>query len=964
MTTPFHARFWATDLRLQRSPENAAGLHSLSNARVDLNPHQVDAALFALRSPYSKGVLLADEVGLGKTIEASLVLAQRWAERKRRILLIVPATLRKQWQTELAEKFFLPSVILESKTANAKVKQGLENPFLPEDEIIIASYQFVFTKRALVQNILWDLVVIDEAHRLRSIYKETKTAKGIVEAIGTAPKLLLTATPLQNSLLELYGLVSIVDPKLFGTKHAFEAQYVGSEEAPEQRDAHLRERLEHVCKRTLRRQVHEYVSFTKRFAQTAEFYPNPDEEKLYLEVSKYLQRNKLAALPNTRRKLITMIMRKLLASSPAAIGATLETFAKRLRETAGDAPLADDHLAVVADDFELAEEVEEEWEEEDDDEGEAQPRPRARVVPRPPASAPSDSGEPDPGVELGDLERFIALAASIQRDAKVDALVKVLPTAFELATQKGAAKKAVIFTESVKTQSYLAEILTQQGYGGQIALMNGSNNDSGSRQIYEAWKKRHAANWTEVSSRSKTADMKAAIVEEFRERATILIATESAAEGVNLQFCSIVVNYDLPWNPQRVEQRIGRCHRYGQKCDVLVVNFLNKKNEADQRVLELLTQKFQLFEGIFGASDAVLGALESGVDLEKRIAEIYQECRSTAEIATAFNALQTELEEKISAGLESARRAFLEHFDADVHARLRVHRDEAKATLDEQHRTLLDLMRHHLRDSAHFDPMEPRFVHEGTSYHLDWKQADVRGDVFLRLDHPLSKRALDAATTGDLPAENHVVFDYEPHASALQAYVGQSGWLDVVKLTVTAIDRREESLVLVACDDLGLPLAPEAANRFFSLRATPKAVANAPPPHVAALREERITAQRGSLDVRNQLFFDEESEKIDRWADDRKLSLERELKVFDGKIREAKKSARAAKLLEQKVAAQKAVRSLEHQREEKRRELEKTHDEVERQRGELIEKAEAQLKSESQIEPIFTLRWTLRGQGS
>ncbi len=112
--------------------------------------------------------------------------------------------------------------------------------------------------------------------------------------------------------------------------------------------------------------------------------------------------------------------------------------------------------------------------------------------------------------------------------------------------------------------------------------------------------------------------MRAALVEHFRDDAAILIATEAAAEGINLQFCNLVVNYDLPWNPQRIEQRIGRCHRYGQKFDVVVVNFLNKKNAADQRVYELLDEKFRLFNGVFGASDEVLGAVESGVDFEKR----------------------------------------------------------------------------------------------------------------------------------------------------------------------------------------------------------------------------------------------------------------------------------------------------------------------------------------------------------
>src|SRR5512135_3009284 len=124
----------------------------------------------------------------------------------------------------------------------------------------------------------------------------------------------------------------------------------------------------------------------------------------------------------------------------------------------------------------------------------------------------------------------------------------------------------------------------------------------------------------------------------------IMIATEAAAEGINLQFCSLVVNYDLPWNPQRIEQRIGRCHRYGQKHDVVVINFLNAKNEADQRVHELLEEKFNLFTGLFGASDEVLGSIESGVDFERRILDIYQQCRTPTEIDAAFQTLRKELD--------------------------------------------------------------------------------------------------------------------------------------------------------------------------------------------------------------------------------------------------------------------------------------------------------------------------------
>ncbi len=178
-------------------------------------------------------------------------------------------------------------------------------------------------------------------------------------------------------------------------------------------------------------------------------------------------------------------------------------------------------------------------------------------------------------------------------------------------------------------------MLAESPYSEGIVLFNGSNTDTQSRKIYTDWVRRHEG--TDRVTGSRTADMRSALVDYFREQGHIMIATEAGAEGINLQFCSLVVNYDLPWNPQRIEQRIGRCHRYGQKHDVVVVNFFNQTNAADQRVFQLLSEKFSLFEGVFGASDEVLGAVESGVDFEKRIADIYQRCRKPEEINAAFD---------------------------------------------------------------------------------------------------------------------------------------------------------------------------------------------------------------------------------------------------------------------------------------------------------------------------------------
>jgi SNF2 family DNA or RNA helicase len=279
----------------------------------------------------------------------------------------------------------------------------------------------------------------------------------------------------------------------------------------------------------------------------------------------------------------------------------------------------------LSENWEELEELADEW---DEDEDSLTPSEHPRLTPEQLAELRE---------ELLQLREFHALAKSIVKNSKGEVLLTALRRGFAAAADaqksQGAAtlqQKAVIFTESRRTQEYLFRILEQAEFAGKVMLFNGTNNDSLSRSIYQRWLIQHAS--TDRITGSPSADMRAALVEHFRDEAIILIATEAAAEGINLQFCNLVVNYDLPWNPQRIEQRIGRCHRYGQKFDVVVVNFLNKKNAADQRVYQLLDEKFRLFNGVFGASDEVLGVMESGVDFEKRIAAIYQKCRTPEQI--------------------------------------------------------------------------------------------------------------------------------------------------------------------------------------------------------------------------------------------------------------------------------------------------------------------------------------------
>lgn len=965
--TAYHAKYFAHELTKRSASDSIEKLAgALVDAQVDLNPHQIDAALFAFKSPLSKGALLADEVGLGKTIEAGLVVSQRWAERRRRILVITPANLRKQWHQELSEKFFLPCAILESKSYNQVIKQGNFRPFQPTGKIVICSYQFACSKSADVNATAWDLVVIDEAHRLRNVYKPSNViANTLKQALAQFPILLLTATPLQNSLSELFGLVSFIDEHTFGDLKSFREKFANLDQDGVFET--LRARLKPICHRTLRRQVTAYVPYTRRLPIVEPFTPDESEDRLYNLVSDYLCRENLQALPAGQRSLITLVLRKLLASSTFAIAGALTSMANRLRaRLKADEP----HLRGLADeldeDYEALDQTAEEWPEDE-------PHPI------------TEAGRVAIEREIADLEGFRDLAVSIKHNAKGRALLKALAIAFAKAKDLGAAQKAIIFTESRRTQDYLLRVLADSPWKDGIVLFNGSNTDERSRQIYSAWLDKHRG--TDRVSGSRTADMRSAIVEYFEKEGRIMIATEAGAEGINLQFCSLVVNYDLPWNPQRIEQRIGRCHRYGQKHDVVVVNFLNKKNQADQRVFELLSEKFKLFEGVFGASDEVLGAIESGVDFEKRIADIYQRCRRPEEIQAAFDQLQRELNDEISESMTRTRQKLLDNFDDEVREKLKVRDADSRASLNRFERLLMQITEHELAGHAEFHG-DGLFQLRSCPFPGDiplgqYELPRRSGEAHLyRMNHQLAIAVVDQAANRDLPVAC-LTFDYAAHEgviSVLKPLIGLSGWLELSKLTVESF-ASEDFLVFAARTDDGQVLDDDACRKLFQLPAraeTNRQIAeNAD--HITGkenlrdrgvlavdlseLRDREIASRVKAVEVRNAAVFEAEVLKLDGWSDDLKLGLERQLKDLDRQIREARKVASLAASLQDKLQAQKVVKALEAERSRKRRELFDAQDAIDRQRDDLIKRIEEQLKQRRTVTQLFMIRWHLVASG-
>lgn len=962
--TPHHAKYFAHDLTRRA----ASGMDRLSmalfDAAVDLNPHQIEAALFALQSPLSKGVILADEVGLGKTIEAGIVLCQFWAECKRRLLVICPASIRKQWALEMEEKFNLPVQVLDAK-AYREAKRNGQAP-LSTKAVLVMSHHYANSLREELKSIAWDLVVIDEAHKLRNAYRQSnKVGQGIRWATEDRRKLLLTATPLQNSLLELYGLSTLIDDRLFGDVNSFRSQYASAGSNLEA----LRQRLAVFCKRTLRNQVTEYIRYTERRPITRPFKPTDDEHALYEAVSGFLQRENSYALPQRQRHLTALILRKLLASSSQAIAATLDTLRTRL-ETLHDEQARSD--PEFTERLIEAEEIEDDLldeiltDDEDTDKPEASPvtidRQRLRE-------------------EIDILQRLATWARGIGIDTKTQTLLKALEIGFEQMATTGAARKALIFTESRRTQEYLKDFLELHGYRGKVVLFNGTNGGPEATAIYERWVEKNRD--TGRASGSRAVDVRTALIEHFRDEATILLATEAAAEGINLQFCSLVVNYDLPWNPQRIEQRIGRCHRYGQKYDVVVINFLNERNEADRRVLELLTEKCSLFNGVFGASDEVLGSIESGVDFEKRILAIYQECRTPEEIDAAFRTLQAEMDEQIRTRLDDTRRKLFEHFDEDVHQRLRLQLADAQAQLDRVGKRFWSLTRFMLDGRARFDDAALAFDLEQPPhtdipigrYHLISKshpRADEDGgetqSLFLyRLSHPLGEHVVDGAKALPTPPEQ-IVFDVTNHParlSVIEALRGKAGYVTLTRLTIDSYER-EEYLLFSGFDEAGGSLDQETIEKLFScagrISDSTDGEGAIPPTTTQRLngesqRHAQATVSR-SLE-QNSTYFNEAREKLEKWADDMVLSAEKALQDTKEQIKALRRQARQAVTLAQQHEIQEKIRTLERRQRRQRQDIFKAEDEIMEKRDQLIDSLERRLAQHTEAETLFTIRWAV-----
>jgi Helicase conserved C-terminal domain/SNF2-related domain len=898
-------RFHAEDLvRRRRSDEQARTASSQRQGRIDPNPHQVDAVMFALGRIPEGGCILADEVGLGKTIEAGLVLAQLRAEGKRRLLIIVPKPLMGQWQNELFTLFGI-----EGRIGSAR-PESFEGPgvFLVGREL--AGTETV--SRVLAAGEPFDLVVIDEAHELfAGIYRrfdkigrhkdesrDALIAHRVREAIGAAPVLLLTATPLQNSLAELWGLVQYVEPTgtLFGSLETFRKVFCPGDDAKiaDGQEDELRRRMASICQRTLRRQADEFLErpFVQRHCQLFEYTMAPAERALYDDVAQWLLEPDLCSFAGGARHLLLLGFHRRMASSTAALATSLERVCANLErmlrgETTNQAAVGE----ILAD-----------LEQDPDD----LDMPLAGDVP----------SQIDPARVRAELERVRTFAGRARRlgpSAKAEALLQALARIGE--------RRVLVFTELISTQDFLFDLLAANGFApADVTLFRGTNDSPRAREALDRW-------YAETRPREKLARdiaIRLALVHEFKTCSRIMIATEAGAKGLNLQFCDVVVNYDLPWNPQRIEQRIGRCHRYGQEHPVTVVNFISADNAADRVMFEILARKLDLFGRVLDASDQVLhepttdapeaiaGSL--GLAVERELQRIHEQARSRDQMIRELEGLRDEVgarRRSIEEGWSRAAGLIQGRLDGEVQRVFRRIRDDLPESLARVDRAVDDVVTSYLeaRGIPHTRTQDSGrvLVETGGARFVIGSPKGMDGVEPLHLGHPLVAAAIADARL-PAPDQRAVRVDVARASAALQALRASRGRLVVARVEYAGFEPVDRLVALAATRSE--VLEPGLARELLELPMVPAAWTGevVSDDRIDDLLDESVFLDQEDVEAAERLRFDEALTRLERSVEDRVLILRRRHADLERKQRSAIADRDKALSVDARESAERALK--------------------------------------------------------
>lgn len=913
-------RYIAEELvRFRRSDEQRRYAAPQRSAKIDPNPHQIEAVIFALARIREGGCILADEVGLGKTIEAGLVIAQMLAEGAQRVLLVTPKSLLGQWKQELFQLF------------DIEAREAVPQPggFDGEGVLLINREAAGSPKghAALLGAAPFDLCVVDEAHEVfAGIYKRfgkdglydpesdvARTAGRLREVLLAThtPVLLLTATPIQNNLAELWGLVQYVDPlgTLLGDLPTFREVFCGDDDrqlAAGQEDE-LRARLKQVLQRTLRRQAQAFLEkpFVNRQARLFEYTMSPAERSLYDDVTTYLLEPGIFAFQGNQRQLLLLGFHRRMASSTRALAASLERVAGRLRRLTGggsEAAEAEDVAALVGD-----------LDESDIDYGA-----EAEIFSRPLPPSPEKLKD-----ELKRVEDFVARANALANDdGKFKALLKAVDFITMAAKAGQGTAKLVIFTESLVTQEHLREQLIASGKVGDadITVFRGTNESRRAVEALARWQSEVPQN--EGTKPSEEIAVRLALVHEFKTRSRVLISTEAGAKGLNLQFCNTVVNYDLPWNPQRIEQRIGRCHRYGQQHDVTVINFLAKDNEAQALTFDIISQKLELFGTVLSASDQVLhkpagpggevlvSAL--GAEFEGELRRIYERARTLDEVTAELRALRDRVGEERKRFEDTHRRTasiIEERFDEGIQSRFRLRRETLPAALAELDQALAQVVIGYLQSRgtkfSQDQTADGLLLHIGGADPTTAAIGPSKEHVSLHLGHPLVVAAVADARSSD--AFMPVTVKLPPKcAKELQAKRGKRGRLRLVRVTYEGFERTQLLLPVLVLGD-GEVVELEVSRELLRCEFQPgHSTSTVSPAAVEDAVAEVLFGMQREVDEAEHLRFERAMWQANRFIEDRILVLTRRRNAAQERLEAAQQRWESATGSDARTAADEA----------------------------------------------------------
>ena len=869
--TDYQAKYLATRI-LHKAPRDSFNrlLPIVYDADIDIHPHQLASADMAFNSPLAHNFMLLDESGLGKTVEACISIGYFYYRGERNILVMSPVSEIKHWYKHLAERFNLPTVILDDSNYTDFRRRGKYKP-LEQGKVILCTYKFAFEKEREFKKTDWDLVVLDEAHRLNYIYDLTdEMGESLIRSLSTRRKLIITSVPFQSTLLRMFKLGEFMDPYMFGEEKSFFYKYVsltGLNDYPE-----LKRRLVPVSNRFQRFRRTEFTPKSKRVEMLFDYYAPALERDTVTAMTNYFMRSGKFGLKSDQGSLAALGLYKQLQSIPS-IKFGLKKIIKGIeKQLDGKDPYRWLDKAITKD-IETIPHTEEEW----FNKGEL----FKYQVPT------TKAAKKEMQKEIEEIKIYLDFASQTKEMYRSRAMIRALNRAFTNAHKMGINPKVVIYTESKITMKYLVKYLSERG-AENIYYLSRVNRDKVHRKILKDFKK-NAKNLNRLSENEED-NIKQAVIEKFIADGDFLITTDLGVEGFNLSQANVVVNFDLPMDPYRTDRRLARVDGYGNDSDLLVVNILNRSNELERWIYDKYRKYFDLFSGMPGRSDLAVGTIGAGSDYEMFVFDQYMRNHSIGMLTRNFRRIEVELKDAKSKEMDRIIKGVLEMSASKERQLISEYKGLIKDHMGQFEDEILKLVRATVSDYAavskrgrlkfelHKKPFRMKKEDLGTYY---VQQRVKPGERKMYLTRGMGQKLIKKVMAQKLP-NARVRFRYKSRKRGqgkhLRGLVKKKGTMILKLITVKSISE-EQFLVFVAVTSDGKLLTQQQAHEIMELESR-------------VVKKERVRerllpeykALRGALlellADRNDMFIKREMKKMDKWMGDNVTKAQRDLRII------------------------------------------------------------------------------------